>query len=333
MKKYPIILGIDVGKESLSVCIFRSAQVYETRDLANEAPAFEELLAWLRTWGDPQEAVFCMEHTGVYTYRLIDFLEQHGLAYTLIPSIQIQQSMGLQRAKTDPSDAQKIAQYVYRFADQVPITRLPERALRAMQLLQAHRQRLIKIKGQLKNPIQELEQFADPELSALIGEPTQEILALIHTQLRAIERQIQQIVNAHLSLKTQFQLITSVTGVGKVTAWYVLVVTQGFTRMQESRQLSCFAGTAPFPYQSGKRIKKPDRISSWGNTQLKTFLSNCVISAMTHDRELRAYYDRKLKEGKSKACIYNAMRNKILARICAVVKRGTPYVKGALYYS
>jgi len=45
-----------------------------------------------------------------------------------------------------------------------------------------------------------------------------------------------------------------------------------------------------------------------------------------HDSELRLYYKRKLAEGKDKMLAINNVRNKLIARAFAVVKRGTPYV-------
>jgi|TARA_B110000240_G_scaffold36502_1_gene40119 hypothetical protein len=50
------------------------------------------------------------------------------------------------------------------------------------------------------------------------------------------------------------------------------------------------------------------------------------ISAKQYDSELRVYYKRKLTEGKDKMLAINNVRNKLIARTFALVKRGTPYV-------
>ena len=50
-----------------------------------------------------------------------------------------------------------------------------------------------------------------------------------------------------------------------------------------------------------------------------------AMSAIRHCPELKEYYLRKREEGKGKMTILNAIRNKLLHRIVAVVKRGTPY--------
>ena len=49
------------------------------------------------------------------------------------------------------------------------------------------------------------------------------------------------------------------------------------------------------------------------------------MSTIKTDKELRTYYLRKVAEGKNKMSVINAVRNKVLHRLCAVIKRGTPY--------
>ncbi len=50
-----------------------------------------------------------------------------------------------------------------------------------------------------------------------------------------------------------------------------------------------------------------------------------ATSSVCHNQELKAYYKRKLAQGKTKMCVLNAVRNKLLHQIVAVLKRGTPY--------
>ncbi len=52
-----------------------------------------------------------------------------------------------------------------------------------------------------------------------------------------------------------------------------------------------------------------------------------AINAVRYHAELRSYYKRKLEEGKGKMSAINAVRNKLLHRVVAVVRRGTPYVE------
>ena len=57
------------------------------------------------------------------------------------------------------------------------------------------------------------------------------------------------------------------------------------------------------------------------------------ISARKNDKELKAYFDRRIADGKLKYKVYNAIRNKFVHRIFAVVKRSTPYTELAQHKS
>jgi transposase len=93
-----------------------------------------------------------------------------------------------------------------------------------------------------------------------------------------------------------------------------------------SYALASYAGVAPFPYTSGISIKGKTKVSSLANMRLKSLLSACAVSAIRYDPEMRIYYKRRTATGKHKMNIINAVRNKLLARVFAVVRRGTPYV-------
>jgi transposase len=59
---------------------------------------------------------------------------------------------------------------------------------------------------------------------------------------------------------------------------------------------------------------------------MKTLLNMAVLTAMQKDHQLKAYYERKVAEGKNKMLVLNNLRNKLIQRIFATIKRKTPYV-------
>jgi transposase len=110
------------------------------------------------------------------------------------------------------------------------------------------------------------------------------------------------------------------------TAIYLLVATKGFDVFENWRQLACYSGVAPFPYQSGTSIRGRNKVHPLADKKLKSLLNMCAICAVRYDRELKAYYERKVKEGKAKMLVINNVRAKLLARVFAVINRGTPFV-------
>ena len=62
------------------------------------------------------------------------------------------------------------------------------------------------------------------------------------------------IIESDEKLNGQYKLVTSIPGVVMQTVIYLLVATKGFDAFENWRQLACYAGVAPFPYQSGNPV-------------------------------------------------------------------------------
>ncbi|MBS1921755.1 MAG: hypothetical protein JST17_16030 [Bacteroidetes bacterium] len=63
------------------------------------------------------------------------------------------------------------------------------------------------------------------------------------------------------------------------------------------------------------------------NKKLKTNLHLAALTAIRYDLEIKAYYDRKVLDGKPKMSVINAVRFKLLARVVSVVKNDKEYVR------
>ncbi len=141
---------------------------------------------------------------------------------------------------------------------------------------------------------------------------------------QAIEKQI---IESGESVKHNFALLNTVIGVGKVVATATIIKTKNFTSFKNGRKFSCYCGSAPFEHSSGKSIRKRTRISHLADKSMKTLLTQSAKTAILHDKELKQYYQRRTEMGKSKKSTINVVRNKIIHRMFAVIKRQTPFVK------
>ena len=127
-------------------------------------------------------------------------------------------------------------------------------------------------------------------------------------------------------LKETYKLVTSVKGIGMQTAIMIIVFTDNFSKFENWRKFASYCGVAPFPYQSGTSIKGRTKVSHLANKKLKAIINMCAISAIQHNPEMKLYYHKRIEQGKSKMSTVNIIRNKLIARVFAVVKRQTPYV-------
>ena len=97
--------------------------------------------------------------------------------------------------------------------------------------------------------------------------------------------------------------------------------------LKDTRKLACYCGVAPFEYSSGSSIRGRTKVHYMANKKLKCNLHMASLTAVKLDADLKAYYERKVGEGKSKMCVLNAVKNKLLARVIAVVNKQELYVK------
>ena len=102
----------------------------------------------------------------------------------------------------------------------------------------------------------------------------------------------------------------------------MIVETNAFRDFDNGRQFCCHAGVAPFKYNSGSSIHSRNRVSNKADKSIKTLLhlAAIVVATRKKDGELRAYYNRKVAEGKNKMSVLNAVRAKLVLRMFAVIK-------------
>jgi transposase len=105
----------------------------------------------------------------------------------------------------------------------------------------------------------------------------------------------------------------------------MIAKTEGFTTITEPRKMACYCGIVPFDHQSGTSIKRQPRVSSYADKSIKSILHLSAMSAIRLDNKFRDYYRRKVAEGKNKMSVLNAVRNKIVHTIFALIKNQATY--------
>ncbi len=277
-----------------------------------------------------------MEHTGIYNYPLLDYLSGEQTFVWLESALHIKHSSGLQRGKNDKIDAERIAFYAYRNQDNVNLWQPARQVIKELKTLTALRNRLINAKKQLKSSLQEGKEFLDEDLQKKIERCCQQSLKALDQDLAKVDKQLDKSIASDEELNRLFNLVTSVEGIGAVTAREVLITTarrpgNEFKDFTEAKRYACYAGVVPFQHRSGTSSRGKDRVSHLANKTVKTLLHMSALSAINHCEELRDYYQRKVAEGKNKMSVINAVRNKLVLRIFAVVGNNQKYDKNYDY--
>lgn len=326
------VIGIDVSKLTLDCCDHNSGK----QDIFdNSLEAIASMTDWsLKQTGTCKEhLLFVFEHTGLYTYKLIQYLSDNGYNYCVVPGLEIRRSLGISRGKDDKSDAKKIALYGYRLREEIKPGQVNSETLEVLKRLMSIRHKLVVQRAGHMTTLKEQQRILDEKRESLLFEVQRKVIQTLDVQIKMIEQELDRIIEQDPKLQKLYQLLTSIKGIGAVTARFLIVSTAGFTRFETWRKFASYCGTAPFPNRSGTSIRGKTKVSHLANKEGKTLLNMCAVSAIQFNPEMKIYYKRRTKEGKNKMSTLNIIRNKLLARAFAVVGRGTPYVNIIKYAS
>jgi transposase len=322
-------IGIDISKEFIDAALLNEKEPgrFTCHRFSNDFKGFEGMNEWLIKHEVKQTGcLFCMEHTGTYGLLLYAWLSQQEADFCVEPGLQIKRSQGMTRGKNDVIDARRIAHYAMNKRADLDQYVLPtENLIRIKQLL-TYRDQLVRLRTGLKSSFQSHQEYQQIIPYDFVTKDIQRQIEHLNQSVREVEKQIIEIIQSEVKLKENYNLATSVKGIGLVIAAFMLVSTQNFTGFENGRKFACYSGIAPFPHESGTSIKSKSKVSHLGNKRLKTLLSNGANSAKSWDPEIRAYYQRKTDEGKEHKSIINAISCKLVNRVFAVVKRQSPYV-------
>lgn len=321
--KVPYIIGADLSKKSIDLACHPSNVHLK---VTNDKKGYAALMKWLREQvTDTSQMMMVMEHTGLYSYRLEQFLHSQQICFAKVSGLAIKKSMGLVRGKTDKQDAARIARYGFEKTDQLVIAEPVNEQLQRLQILHSLRDRLVRNRASLLTAVKELQEVYQFKAADLVMSTQHKLIKTFDQQIEKVEQEMQNIIETEKSIRQNYQLLQSIKGVGKVLALATIIKTNNFTRFANARKFACFCGTAPFENTSGTSIRGKTRISHLADKRLKTLLDLSAKSAIQYDKELREYYVRRTEDGKSKMSTINVVRNKILYRMFAVIKRQTPF--------
>ena len=317
-------VGIDVSKLTLDVFICNKKL---HQQFSNSQKGFLAMHKWIKREVINAEVIYCFEHTGWYCILLSHFLYANALYYCCINPLEMKRSMGFIRGKSDKTDSYQIARFAWLRKDELPSSVPMPIKLIELQRLMSLREQLVKQSTALKN-------LEKGMLVTVANEKKDDGIRIIRQSLKQMELQIKKVekamnelIKSEEKMVKNYKLCRSVKGVGAVLAIQMLLHTHNFSRFVDWRQFSAYCGIVPYPHQSGSSINGRRKIHSISDKKMKSLLSMSAISAIQHDTELKTYYKKRVEEGKHKMVALNIIRNKIVSRIFATVKRGTPFVE------
>lgn len=327
MEKFYFI-GVDVSKKKLDICVVSDSKVVKEEQVSNHPQAIAKLIDEFKKDLNMTNEGFliCAEHTGQYTYPLVCACKSVGCKLWIENPTQIKYSSGMNRGKNDKVDAKRIAIYASRFCDKAKFYQRPAEELTRLTQLEServvYRADLSKYRGQLTDQ----KDFMPKAIYTCKSKRLKTLISSLEQVIKTIEEEMNIIIESNKLLSRQMELLTSIDGIGRIVAMNMIIITEAFTRFDNSRQFCCYAGVAPFAYTSGSSQHSKCKVSQRACKYIKSLLHMSAVSiAHRKSGDLRAYFDRKVEEGKNKMTVLNAVRAKLIARMFSVVRRDEFY--------
>ena len=223
-------------------------------------------------------------------------------------------------------DSKRLCAYCHKQADELKATPPLNPVFMTLKDLMTSRSRLVAQLHSTKNYISEIKCTNDKALLAMLEKAHKTAIEGIKKSIVQIEAMITKIITEDQAIYTNYELIKSVPGIGHLTAVYIICCTNNFAAKQSGKQLACYAGVVPFEHSSGTSIKGRNKVHKMANKDLKKMLHLCALTAIKYYPEFKQYFDRKKAEGKNGMLVLNAIRNKLVLRVVAVVNKQQPYV-------
>ena len=111
------------------------------------------------------------------------------------------------------------------------------------------------------------------------------------------------------AVKASGTSLTDICGLGPITAAMIIGYTGNIDRFPTRHRFASYNGTAPIEASSGAKVRH--RLNPRGNRQLNWAIQVIAISQLRHDTIGRAFYDRKLEEGKTSKEALRALKRRL----------------------
>ena len=312
-----IMMGIDVGKEKLDVCLrWPERKVFGQFD--NTPAGHRKLLRWMNKQTASKVHV-CMEATGQYGDALAEYLHQNGQIVSIVNPARIKhygRSL-LRRNKTDKADAELIADFC---ASQKPAPWSPPPAeFKDLQAMMRHLEDLMTARQQEANRLQ------SGVTTQLVIEDLKAHLAFLDQQIHNLKKRTQEHIKQHPHLREQRELLESIPGIGWLTAAKILGEVRSIEDFEDARQLAAYAGLTPENKSSGTSVHKKPRLSKTGNANLRKALFMPAISAKRFNPIVAKFCHRLKESGLVPMEVIGAAMRKLLHIAYGVLKHKRPF--------
>lgn len=304
-----VFVGIDISKDWLDVCVLPAGKQFRVAYTGTEAA---ELAGEIADLG-PVRIV--LEATGGFEAEIAEALSEAALPVCVINPRQARdfaKATG-ELAKTDRVDARILA--LFGQSLRPPVRPVPDAQTRQLREIMDRRGQILGMLLAEKNRLQRTQ-------SKAVKASLRSHIRFLQRQLEAAESALSDYIQKSPAWKADVDLLTSVPGVGRLTAAHLTILLPEIGTMGR-RQIAKLVGVAPLSRDSGSR--RGSRSIWGGRAQVRRLLYMPTLVAIQYNPVISNMYRRLVDNGKPKKVAIVACMRKLVIVANAMVRDRTPW--------
>jgi len=319
-------LGIDVSKLKLDVALLLPTGAHAAT-FVNTPKGFLALARWLARF--PVQPRVCLEATGLYSLDLALALPAAAAIEVAVlnPKTVHRFAATLCRSKTDPADAQVLAEYARRMPFQ--LWQPPTIIALELRAITRHIAALTQQHTRESNRLHAAS--ASAAGSRCVRQDLKRSLRDLQHRIEKLRAAALNLVQQDPELRPRLGFLLSMPGIGEISALNLLGELALLAPGLSVRQWVAHSGLDPAHHESGSSVRKPSRISRAGNRYLRRALYMPALVAVRHDPHLRAFYQTLLARRKAKLQALIAVARKMLHAIFGMFRWHSGYDGARLF--
>ena len=301
-------VGIDVAKDWFDVAVLGEKR---TKQFASTKKGIRALVRWM---SQLQPQLIAVEASGGYEEALVLALFAAGLPVARVSPQRVRQYARAKGrlAKTDPLDAQLLAEYGKAIQPRLFVGKSEER--KQLSALVGRRNQL--------NALLQAEKNRRRGQTGVVRSSLEKVIACLETELQQMDQEIQALLQEHSDLQTQENLLRSAKSIGAVTAATLLADLPELGQL-DRQQIAALVGVAPINSDTGK--KRGYRKTKGGRPEVRRTLYMATLSGIRFNPVLKPHYEQLRTRGKEKKVAITACMRKMLTILNAMMRDQQPF--------
>ena len=306
------VLGIDISKADFHACLIQGTK-RSSKSFPNAPAGYRQVKTWLKN-RRCTEVHACMEATGAYWSGLANALYDAGMTVSVVNPSQTSffSRSQLRRTKTDPVDAEMIADYCLQRRP-AAWTPPPEEILKLRGLL-TYRDHLVRERVRLRQVASQI------HLSAELRKLHARQIKTLESAIASLKKELNALVKAHPLLGRQVKELEKTQGFGFLTALSI-VARLRVEQLRNAKAAAAYAGLSPGERSSGTSVHGKSKICKIGDADLRRSLYMPALAAMRHNEFLKPFAERLKARGKLPKVVTVAVMRKLLVHSYTVLRK------------